>query len=132
MQLTGNTSDKLCSLGISLAFSFESLLPRFQSLKARLTQHFYISVCVFEQCTNKSGSTVVQVTALSDEVDLSLVNSKGKNLNQMYGASPSTIDKYSRVIFPVCFTCFHLMYWLIYLHISDEIAEGLTLHNPNP
>ena len=86
---------------------------------------------MFEQCTNKSGSTVVQVTALSDDVDLSLV-SKGKNLNQMYGASPSTIDKYSRVIFPVCFTCFHLMYWLIYLHISDEIAEGLTLHNPNP
>lgn len=83
------------------------------------------------QCTNKSGSTVVQVTAISDDPDLSLV-SKGKNLNQMYGASPSTIDKYSRVIFPVCFTCFHLMYWVIYLHISDEVAPGLTLHNPNP
>nr|SVE75871.1 EOG090X09BQ [Daphnia hispanica] len=60
---------------------------------------------------NKSGSsTVVQVTAVGDTDDLALV-SQGKNLNVMYGASPSTIDKYSRVIFPVCFTCFHLMYW---------------------
>nr|SVE74296.1 EOG090X09BQ [Daphnia barbata] len=49
---------------------------------------------------NKSGSsTVVQVTAVADTDDLALV-SQGKNLNVMYGASPSTIDKYSRVIFP--------------------------------
>nr|CAH0109575.1 unnamed protein product [Daphnia galeata] len=79
---------------------------------------------------NKSGSsTVVQVTAVADTDDLALV-SQGKNLNVMMGASPSTIDKYSRVIFPVCFTCFHLMYWVIYLHVSEVDTKDLTLHNP--
>lgn len=72
----------------------------------------------------------IQVTTVVDDLDLALVI-QGKNLNEMFGASPSTIDKYSRVIFPVCFTCFHLMYWVIYLHISDEVAPDLTLHNPN-
>ena len=65
------------------------------------------------------------MTAVVDE-ECALV-SQGKNLNQLYGASPSDIDKYSRVIFPVCFACFHLMYWVIYLHISDVVAENLTL-----
>lgn len=41
-----------------------------------------------------------------------------KNLNELFGVSPSDIDKYSRVVFPVCFVCFNLMYWMIYLHIS--------------
>lgn len=71
------------------------------------------------------------VTAVVGDEELALV-SQGKNLNQMFGASPSSIDKYSRVIFPVCFTCFHLMYWVIYLHISDEIADNLTLHQSSP
>jgi len=79
-------------------------------------------------CTNKSGTVV---TAVVGDEELALV-SQGKNLNQMFGASPSSIDKYSRVIFPVCFTCFHLMYWVIYLHISDEIADNLTLHQSSP
>lgn len=45
---------------------------------------------------------------------------KCKNPNKLLGVSPSDIDKYSRVIFPVCFICFNLMYWIIYLHISNE------------
>lgn len=36
---------------------------------------------------------------------------------RLYGISPSDIDKYSRVVFPVCFVCFNLMYWVIYMHI---------------
>ena len=50
-----------------------------------------------------------------------------KNLNKMGGVSPSDIDKYSRVLFPVSFTCFNLMYWIIYLHISEEIVPDLVL-----
>ncbi|XP_042234374.1 gamma-aminobutyric acid receptor subunit beta-like isoform X8 [Homarus americanus] len=50
-------------------------------------------------------------------------------LNKLYGCSPSDIDKYSRIVFPVCFVCFNLMYWIIYLHISDDSTEDLILHN---
>ena len=50
-----------------------------------------------------------------------------KNLQKMMGISPSDIDKYSRIFFPVTFTCFNLMYWIIYLHVSDEIAEDLVM-----
>ena len=44
---------------------------------------------------------------------------------KMYGMSPSDIDKYSRIIFPVCFVCFNLMYWILYIHISDVVEDGL-------
>ena len=50
-----------------------------------------------------------------------------KNLNALFGVSPSDIDKYSRVVFPVCFICFNMMYWVIYLHISkimDSVANA--------
>ena len=50
-----------------------------------------------------------------------------KNLQKMMGISPSDIDKYSRIFFPVTFTCFNLMYWIIYLHVSDEVAEDLVM-----
>ena len=50
-----------------------------------------------------------------------------KNPNKLFGVSPSDIDKYSRVVFPVCFVCFNLMYWIIYLHISAQMTEDLVL-----
>ena len=50
-----------------------------------------------------------------------------KNLQKMMGISPSDIDKYSRIFFPVTFICFNLMYWIIYLHVSDEIADELVM-----
>ena len=53
-----------------------------------------------------------------------------KNLQKMLGISPSDIDKYSRIFFPISFICFNLMYWIIYLHVSDEIASDLMLLHP--
>ena len=49
-----------------------------------------------------------------------------KDLNKMFGMTASDIDKYSRVIFPVTFTCFQLMYWIIYQHLSDDVVEELV------
>lgn len=49
-----------------------------------------------------------------------------RNPNKVCGLSPSDIDKYSRVIFPVSFFCFNLMYWIIYLHISDDTKSDLV------
>lgn len=48
-----------------------------------------------------------------------------KNPNKLFGVGPSDIDKYSRVVFPVCFVCFGLMYWIIYLHISDVLPDDV-------
>lgn len=60
-----------------------------------------------------------------DEDATAVMIPPGKDLNKLYGFTPSDIDKYSRVVFPVCFICFNLMYWIIYLHISDELPEDL-------
>jgi len=51
----------------------------------------------------------------------------GKDINKIFGINSSDIDKYSRIMFPVCFVCFNLMYWIIYLHISDVVADDLVL-----
>lgn len=53
----------------------------------------------------------------------------GKGPNKLFGVNPSNIDKYSRVVFPVCFVCFNLAYWVIYLRVSDvQYEEPTILH----
>jgi glycine receptor alpha-3 len=45
---------------------------------------------------------------------------------RLFGMKPSDIDKYSRIVFPITFLSFHLMYWTIYLTISDVVVEDLV------
>ena len=54
-----------------------------------------------------------------------------KDLNKMFGMTASDIDKYSRVIFPVSFACFQLMYWIIYQHLSDDVVDDLVYLHPD-
>ena len=45
---------------------------------------------------------------------------------RIFGMRASDIDKYSRVIFPIMFLTFHLMYWMIYISISGEIPDDVV------
>lgn len=64
------------------------------------------------------GGGMSQVT-----ISPALARMSFKNVDSLFGVRPSDIDKYSRVVFPVCFVCFHLMYWIVYMHISEFLAE---------
>ena len=55
-----------------------------------------------------------------------------RDVNKMCGMAASDIDKYSRVIFPVTFTCFQLMYWIIYQHLSSyDIVDDIVYLHPD-
>lgn len=70
------------------------------------------------------GAMIINGPRIDEEATAVMIP-PGKDLNKLYGFTPSDIDKYSRVVFPVCFICFNLMYWIIYLHISDVVADDL-------
>ncbi|XP_022710011.1 gamma-aminobutyric acid receptor subunit beta-like [Varroa jacobsoni] len=72
------------------------------------------------------GSVGHGTALLQEPMSDSLETAFFKNPNKLFGVSPSDIDKYSRVVFPVCFVCFNLMYWIIYLHISDVLPQDLV------
>lgn len=75
------------------------------------------------KCYSSKTSTLEHPISLSHDFETTAFS---KNTNKLFGVSPSDIDKYSRVVFPVCFVCFNLMYWIIYLHISDVLDEGIV------
>ena len=46
--------------------------------------------------------------------------------HRIFGMRGSDIDKYSRVIFPIMFVSFHMMYWMIYMSISGDIPDDIV------
>lgn len=47
---------------------------------------------------------------------------RGRNsLPREKGFRPSSIDKYSRIFFPLSFVIFHVIYWTVYLYTAEDI-----------
>jgi len=53
-----------------------------------------------------------------------------KDLNKMFGMTASDIDKYSRIVFPISFTCFHLTYWMVYQRLASDTFEDKEAEEP--
>ena len=45
---------------------------------------------------------------------------------RILGMRASDIDKYSRVIFPIMFITFHLMYWMIYFSLAGDVPDDIV------
>ena len=64
-----------------------------------------------------------------EHIKHSLPQAHRKPPSRILGMRGSDIDKYSRVIFPILFISFHMVYWMIYLSISGEIPTDLVYLN---
>ncbi|XP_064076291.1 gamma-aminobutyric acid receptor subunit beta-like [Vanessa tameamea] len=91
-----------------------------------------------QKIASENKKMSVNNPSLKDTHTLSKMGTSGRfttprssDISKLLGMTPSDIDKYSRVVFPVCFICFNLMYWIIYLHVSDVVADDLVFLEDN-
>jgi len=76
------------------------------------------------QQTNGNGRNGVSDRLLPSHEPIQMMPAKPPS--KVFGMRGSDIDKYSRVIFPIMFLSFHLMYWMIYMSISGDIPQDLV------
>ena len=43
----------------------------------------------------------------------------------LFGCRASDIERYARIVFPLFFFTFHMVYWTILVHISENTVEDL-------
>lgn len=121
-QASGNTKQHTLCTPKSVTYN--------QSNKSRYKipekKHRFTTIDV-ENC-NPSANIIFNPHSGSRTIQASIKSSLRRlnHPNKLLCVSPSDIDKYSRVIFPVCFICFNLMYWALYLHISNEGQNDLV------
>ena len=44
----------------------------------------------------------------------------------LFGCRASDIERYARIVFPLLFFTFHMVYWTILMNVSDITIEGLV------
>ena len=91
------------------------LLPKIETVKRIVTAtlHYKHSPII----TNPKQETPFYISALA---------LPPKPPTRLFGMRASDIDKYSRVIFPIMFVTFHLMYWMIYLSLAGDVPEDIV------
>lgn len=74
--------------------------------------------------SNGNGRNGVSDRLLPNHEPIQMLPAKPPS--KVFGMRGSDIDKYSRVLFPMMFLSFHMMYWMIYMSISGEMPEDLV------